>query len=61
MKIWPKWSLVFFKLDGKVRKGMITKQGPMWSLVYVHERWPRQRVLTNELLPLPLTGPDGSR
>ncbi|UOL48611.1 hypothetical protein [Pseudomonas phage Astolliot] len=40
---------------------MITIQGPVWSVVYVNEYWPRQRVLTKHLLPVPLTGPDGSR
>lgn len=61
MKIWPKYSLVYFKLGGKYRRGMITKQNTTYSLVFVSEWWPRQRVLTKDLLPVPLTGPDGSR
>lgn len=61
MKIWPRYSLVYFRLGKKYRRGMITIQGPIWSVVYVNEYWPRQRVLTKHLLPVPLTGPDGSR
>lgn len=61
VKVWPRWSLVYFKLGGKYRRGMITIQGPVWSEVFVNERWTKQRTRTADLLPVPLTGPDGSR
>lgn len=58
---WKQYQLVYFKLGKKWYRGMLITVNTQFSEVFVHERWPRQRVLTDSLRPVPLTGRQLSR
>lgn len=58
---WKAYQLVYFKIGNKWYRGMLTKVNTKFSEVFVHERWPKQRVLTVNLRPVPLTGKQLSR
>lgn len=58
---WKPFQMVYFRLGDRWFMGMITKVNVKFSEVFVHERWPRQRVLTGSLRPVPLTGRQLSR
>lgn len=58
---WKPYQLVYFKLGDKWFRGMLTTVNTKFSEVFVRERWPKQRVLTVNLRPVPLTGNQLSR
>lgn len=58
---WKRYQLVYFKLGRKWRRGMLTTVNHKFSVVFVHERWANQRVLTENLRSVPLTGNQLSR
>lgn len=61
LRDWKVYQKVYFKLGNRWFIGMITKVNTKFSEVFVHERWPKQRVLTVNLRPVPLTGKQLSR